>query len=89
MVVELSELRNGVVFDLEKKNLDVKIKLRYFQGGDYHFLDNNVGHQGSSATYRTAKNLVTSDHLRKPPGMGNTPENSTINERTMEDSDVT
>ena len=35
------------------------------------------------------KILLQSDHLRKPPGMANTPENCTINERTIEDSDAT
>ena len=60
-------------------------KVKIFLGGDYHFLDDCLGHQGSSATYPSAKDLVTLDHLRKHPGMAHTPENCPIVERTMED----
>ena len=60
-------------------------KVKIFLGGDYHFLDDCLGHQGSSATYPSAKDLVTLDHLRKHPGMAHTPENFPIVERTMED----
>ena len=60
-------------------------KVKIFLGGDYHFLDNRLGHQGSSATYPSAKDLVTLDHLRKHPSMAHTPQNCPIVERTMED----
>ena len=46
-----------------------------FQGGDYYFLYDCLGHQGSSATYPSAKDQVTLDHLRKHPGMAHIPEN--------------
>ena len=60
-------------------------KVKIFLGGDYHFLDDRLGHQGSSATYPSAKNLVTLDHQRKHPGMAHTLENCPIVEKTMED----
>ena len=58
-------------------------KVKIFLGGDYHFLHDCLGHQGSSATYPSAKDLVTLDHLRKHPGMAHIPENCPIVERTM------
>ena len=51
---------------------------------DYYFLDDSFEHEVSSATYWSSKDPVTSDHLRKQQGMANTPENCTIDERTME-----
>ena len=60
-------------------------KVKIFLEGDYHFLDDCLGHQGSSATYPSAKDLVTLDHLRKHSGMAHTPENCPIVERTIKD----
>ena len=47
-------------------------EVKIFLGGDCHFLDNCLGHQGSSAIYPSAKDLVTLDHLRKHPSMAHT-----------------
>ena len=62
-----------------------RYKIKIFLGDDYHFLDDCLGHQGPSATYPSAKDLVTLDHLRKHPGIAHIPENGPIFERTMED----
>ena len=64
-------LRNFIV----RVFLYAGISLRCFQGGDYYFLYDCLGHQGSSATYPSAKDQVTLDHLRKHPGMAHIPEN--------------
>ena len=39
-------------------------KIRVFLGGDFHFIDDMLGHQGSAATYPSSTDLVTLEHLR-------------------------
>ena len=38
--------------------------VQIFLGGDYHFLDDNLGHQGSSATYPSSNDKVLLNHLQ-------------------------
>ena len=54
----------------------VKVLLR----GDYHFLYDCLGHQGSAATFPISKDLVTSEHLRDHSGTAHLPENGQITE---------
>ena len=63
-------LRNFIV----RVFLYAGIRLRCFQGGDYYFLYDCLGHQVSSATYPSATDQITLDHLRKHPGMAHIPE---------------
>ena len=56
-----------------------------FLGGDYHFSDDCLGHQGSAATCTSSKDLVTLEHLRNHSGTAHTPEDCLIPERTIED----
>ena len=60
-------------------------KVKVFLGGDYHFLDDCLGHQGSAATCPSSKDLVTLEHLRNHSGTAHTPEDCLIPERTKED----
>ena len=59
-------------------------KVRIFLAGDYHFLDDCLGHQGSSSTYPCGKELVDSSYLRNHSGKSHTPENYQIELRTMQ-----
>ena len=56
-----------------------------FLGGDYHFLDDNMGHQGSSATYPSSTDKVLLYHLQNHGGVAHTPENCPNEVRTMKD----
>ena len=60
-------------------------KVKVFLGGDYHFLGDCLGHQGSAATCPSSKDLVTLEHLRNHSGTAHTPEDCLIPERTIED----
>ena len=60
-------------------------KVKIFLGGDYHFLDDCLGHQRSAATCPSSKDLVTLEHLRSHSGTAHTPEDCLIPERTIED----
>ena len=53
--------------------------------GDYHFLDDCLGHQRSAATCPSFKDLVTLEHLRNHSGTAHAPEDCLIPERTIED----
>ena len=55
-------LRDNEKMQSEKFSL-CEHKVKVVLVGDYHFLDDCLGHQGSSATYPSAKHLVTLDHL--------------------------
>ena len=77
-------LRDNEEMQSEKFSL-CEHKVKVVLVGDYHFLDDCLGHQGSSATYPSAKHLVTLDHLWKHLVMAHTPENCRIVERTMKD----
>ena len=63
----------------------IRHKVKVFLGGDYHFLDDCLGHQGSAATCPSSKDLVTLEHLRNHSGTAHTPEDCLIPERTIED----
>ena len=60
-------------------------KVQVFLAGDYRFLDDCLGHQGSAATCPSSKDLVTLEHLRNHSGTAHTPEDCLIPERTIED----
>ena len=60
---------------------EVKVFLR----GDYHFLDDCLGHQGSAATFPSSKDLVILEHLRNYSGTAHTPEDCQITEKIIED----
>ena len=46
-------------------------KVKVFLGGDYHFLDDCLGHQGSAATCPSSKDLVTLDIVYRNTWLGN------------------
>ena len=51
-------------------------KVKVFLGGDFKFFDDYTGHQGSAATYSSAKYSVHRDHQKNhPKGKAHTPEN--------------
>ena len=58
-------------------------------GGDYHFLDDCLGHQGSAATCPSSKASLTLEHLRNHSGTAHTPEDSLIPERKIDDLEAT
>ena len=62
-------------------------KVKVFLGGDFKFLDDCLGHQGSAATYPSAKYSVQRDHLQNhPKGKAHTPENCPeITARTLKE----
>ena len=59
--------------------------VQIFLGGDYHYLDDNVGHQGSSATYPSGLDKVTLNYLQNHGGSPHTPQHCEIELRTIED----
>ena len=63
-------------------------KVKIFLGGDFHFLDDMLGHQGSAATFPGCLDLVTLDHLRNHGGLPHTPKNCSIALRSVEDFDL-
>ena len=58
-------------------------ELEIFLGGDYHFLDDCLGHQGSSASFPSAADLVELKHLQSHGGRPHTPKTCNIEERTV------
>ena len=58
----------------------IRHKVKVFLGGDYHFLDHCLGHQGSAATCPSSKDLVTLEYLRNHSGTAHTPEDCLIPE---------
>ena len=60
----------------------IRHKVKVFLGGDYHFLDDWLGHQGSAATCPPV--LVTLEHLKNHSGTAHTPEDCLIPERNIE-----
>ena len=60
-------------------------KVKVFLGGDFHFLDDCLGHQGSAASYPSAKDLVTLEHLRNHGGKPHTPAHCFIDLRSLSD----
>jgi len=61
-------------------------RVEVFLGGDYHFLDSCLGHQGSSATFPSSKWDMTKAHLQNHSGKPHTPRDcSDIGRRTIEE----
>ena len=58
--------------------------VRLFLGGDFHFLDDCLGHHGSASKYPSSTDLVALDHLRNHGGRPHTPHNCDIEMRTVE-----
>ena len=58
-------------------------KLEIFLGGDYHFLDDCLGHQGSSASFPSSSDLVQLQHLQTHGGMPHTPESCPTSIRSV------
>ena len=56
-----------------------------FLGGDYHFLDDNMGHQGSSSTYPSALDNVLLSHLQNHGDLPHTPKHCEIERRSIPD----
>ena len=57
-----------------------------FLGGDYHFLDDNMGHHGSSLTYPSSLDKVTLYHLQHHGGLGpQIPLNCQVEARNVKD----
>ena len=56
-----------------------------FLGGDYHFLDDNMGHQGSSAMYPSALDKVLLSHLQNHRDLPHTPKHCKIERRSVPD----
>ena len=51
-------------------------KVKVFLGGDFKFVDDYLGHQGSAAIYPRTKYSVHRDHLQNhPKGKAHMPEN--------------
>ena len=68
------------------KIFDHPVKVLF--GGDFHYLDDLLGHQGSSATYPSSKWDVTSEHLTNHGGKGHSPNSEfckDIKRRTISD----
>ena len=60
-------------------------KVLVFLGGDFHYLDDMLGHEGSTSTFPSCLDLVTLDHLRKHGGQPHTPSTCNIHLRSIED----
>ena len=58
-------------------------EIMIFLGGDYHYLDDMLGHQGSSASYPSHLDYVALQHLQNHGGKGHTPDNCGIPLRTI------
>ena len=58
-------------------------KVKVFLGGDYHFLDDCLGHQRSAVTCPISKDLVTLEHLWNHSGTAHTPEDCLKSERII------
>ena len=59
-------------------------KVVVFLGGDYHFLDDMMGHQGSSSTYPSSTDLVHKDHLQNHGGEPHHPDVCPVERRTVD-----
>ena len=59
--------------------------VKVFLGGDYHFLDDNLGHQGSSATYPSAFDKVILGHLQHHPLSLHTPDTCNVETHSITD----
>ena len=59
--------------------------IEIFLGGDYHFLDDNMGHQGSSATYPSSLDKVLLSHIQNHAKLPHTPNHCEIEIRSISD----
>ena len=60
-------------------------KVQIFLGGDYRFLDDNMGHQGSSATYPSSTDKVLLCHLQNHGNQPHTPSDCPVEKRSIKD----
>ena len=60
-------------------------KVKAFLGGDFHFTDDMLGHQGSASTFPSSLDLVTLEHLRNHGGNPHTPLTCNVELRTVDD----
>ncbi len=58
-------------------------ELKIFLGGDFDFLDDCLGHQGSSASYPSSSDLVELQHLQNHAGKPQTPTACQVESRTI------
>ena len=58
-------------------------KVMIFLGGDYHFLGDMMGHQGSSASYPSNLNKVELSHLQNHGGLPHTPDKCSVQLHTI------
>ena len=71
---------DGKQFYIDGRGVEV------FLGEDYHFLDDNMGHQGSSSTYPSSLDKVTLYHLQHHGGLGpHIPLNCQVEARSLKD----
>ncbi|XP_065678572.1 uncharacterized protein LOC136093529 [Hydra vulgaris] len=66
---------------------DFKLKgkiVKLFLGGDFHFIDDVLGHQGSAASFPSSTDLVKLNSLRNHASMPHTPANCNILRRTIQ-----
>ena len=59
--------------------------MKEFSGGDFHFIDDMLGHQGSGSTFPSSIDLVTLDHLWNHGGHPHTPETCSVELRSVDD----
>ena len=55
-----------------------------FLGGDYHFLDDDMGHQGSSTSYPSSTDNVLLKHLQDHSESSHTPESCPTELRSIQ-----
>ena len=60
-------------------------RVQIFLGGDCHFLDDNMGHQGSSASYPSSIDKVLLNHLQNHYNVPHTPDTCPVEKRSIQD----
>ena len=72
--------------EFQKEGYSISCKeFKVFLGGDYHFLDDNMGHQGSSASFPSAMDKTSLGHLQNHGGLPHTPQSCPVQQRTIDD----
>eukprot|EP00112_Aurelia_sp_Birch-Aquarium-sp1_P018930 Seg4595.4 transcript_id=Seg4595.4/GoldUCD/mRNA.D3Y31 product="hypothetical protein" protein_id=Seg4595.4/GoldUCD/D3Y31 len=74
---------NAAIHEVQTMEIDGR-KVRAFLGGDFNFIDDMLGHQGSAATFPISTDLVTLAHLRNHGGKPHNPDHCQIEVRTQE-----
>ena len=74
---------NATIHEVQKMEIDGR-RVRVFLGGDFHFLDDMLGHQGSAASFPSSTDLVTLAHLRNDVRKPHNPDHCEIEVRTQE-----